>query len=364
MKRYYCLVLIGLFFVAYSKAQKTNCNISGTVDTSFNGKYMHLYGIDYSNLNPKINDSSLIQNGQFSFHVNLKTPGLLTSLYTEGAFTQIVIQPSNMTINLLGKEWYKPENIKLTNAAINEQYQTLKNKNNPFVNEKFKLYRLKDSLLEKHPDSSYVDLDNRIKVYENKEANSQKKFLMTHRNDYLSLYLLSYFMQLDDKPDTLRYLYGFLSDKLKKLPEGEKLSQKIKAIYAIENGKIAPDFQIKDTAGNIITLKSFRGKYILLDFWATWCGPCIQSMPSMKAFYTRNQSKGLQVISISFDTDKERWLKGIKQFDLNWTNVSELKGWNNELSTSYNIKYIPRAILIDPNGKKKKKEVDFSKNYF
>ncbi len=364
MKKRYSFLLLCFFFVFKIKAQSTNCNITGSVDTSFNGKYIHLYGIDYSGMNSGINDSSLIQNGRFAFHQSLKTPGLLTSLYTEGAFTQIIIQPADIEIKLIGKGWYKNENVKLTNASINEEYQILKRKNNPFLIKKLEMDRLKDSLLEKHPDSSYADLDSRIIFFGNKEASLQKEFLMTHGNDYLSLYLLSYFIRLDDKPDTLQYLYGFLSDELKKLPEGIKLSQKIKAIYAIENGKMAPDFQIKDTSGNIISLKSFRGKYVLLDFWATWCGPCIQSMPAMKAFYARNQSKGLQIVSISFDTEKDRWLKGIKQFELNWTNVSELKGWENELSSSYNIKYIPRAILIDPKGKIIEKDVDFSKSYF
>lgn len=363
MKKNYFVLLL-LHFTFFVKAQSTNCNIDGNVDTSFNGKYIHLYGIDYSGLNPKINDSCLIQNGYFSFHIDLKTPGLLASLYTEGAFTQIIIQPNNITMHLFGKEWYKSEKIIITNASSNNQFQELKRKNDLFAQEKYGLYHLKDSLLAKYPDSSFIDLDSQIKVYDNREANNQKQFLLSHRKDYLSLYLLSYFMHLDNKPDTLQYLYGLLSDELKKLPEGVKLSRKIKAINAIENGKIAPNFQLQDTLGNMISLKSFKGKYVLLDFWATWCGPCIESMPALKGFYTRNKSKGLQIISISFDTEKERWLKGIKQYDLNWTNVSELKGWQSQLGADYNIQYIPRAILIDPNGRIIEKDVDFSKNYF
>ena len=110
------------------------------------------------------------------------------------------------------------------------------------------------------------------------------------------------------------------------------------------------DFSMKDTNDQIITLSSFKGKYVLLDFWASWCGPCREEHPNLIAVYDNYKNKNFTILSVSIDTDKERWIKAIAKDKLIWTQVSDLKGGKSEVYLKYGITSIPANFLIDPNG--------------
>jgi len=127
--------------------------------------------------------------------------------------------------------------------------------------------------------------------------------------------------------------------------------------FNIENiagvGKNAPDFTQADTSGKQISLKDFRGKYVLLDFWASWCGPCRAENPSVVKAFNKYQGKGFTVVSVSLDRPgkKEDWMKAIHDDHLTWTNLSDLKFWGNAVAKLYDINAVPSNFLIDPNGK-------------
>jgi len=113
--------------------------------------------------------------------------------------------------------------------------------------------------------------------------------------------------------------------------------------------KIA-DFSERDTAGKTVSITSFRGKYVLIDFWASWCGPCRMENPNVVAAYNKYNNKNFTVLGVSLDQAKPAWLNAIKMDGLNWTQVSDLRGWSSELATKFKISSIPQNILIDPNG--------------
>jgi thiol-disulfide isomerase/thioredoxin len=117
-------------------------------------------------------------------------------------------------------------------------------------------------------------------------------------------------------------------------------------------GAIAPDIMLKDTAGNEITLSSLKGKYVLIDFWASWCGPCRIENPNVVSAYNKYKDKGFTIYSVSLDQDMARWKKAILVDKLSWPyHVSELKGWNSKVCQEYNITSIPNNFLLDPDGK-------------
>lgn len=119
----------------------------------------------------------------------------------------------------------------------------------------------------------------------------------------------------------------------------------------VETGNIAPDIKLPTPNGSIVALSSLRGKYVLIDFWASWCGPCRAENPNVVAAYNKFKDKNFTVYGVSLDNNKEKWEQAIKDDGLVWTQVSDLKGWSNEAATIYSIRSIPSNLLIDPDGK-------------
>jgi peroxiredoxin len=130
----------------------------------------------------------------------------------------------------------------------------------------------------------------------------------------------------------------------------EMLSGEVAKMRLTAIGREAPIFTQNDPDGNPVSLESFRGQYVLIDFWAAWCAPCRAENPNIVAAYGKYNDKGFEVFGVSLDRDRNAWLKAIKDDKLTWTNVSDLKYWNNEASRLYNISSIPSSFLLNPDG--------------
>lgn len=132
----------------------------------------------------------------------------------------------------------------------------------------------------------------------------------------------------------------------------EKMAEKVAKKEAIEVGKVAPNLQGMDPSGKTRSLSDLRGKVVLLDFWASWCGPCRRENPSVVKLYKTLQSKGFEIFSVSLDDKKDAWVNAIAQDNLSWANhISDLKGWKSSHGDIYNVNSIPFTVLIDQQGK-------------
>lgn len=116
-------------------------------------------------------------------------------------------------------------------------------------------------------------------------------------------------------------------------------------------GGTAPDFEQADPDGKSVKLSDFKGKYLLIDFWASWCGPCRMENPNVVKMYNKYKDLGFEILGVSLDNNKDRWIGAIEQDNLEWVHVSDLKGWKNEVAKMYNITAIPHTILLDKEGK-------------
>jgi peroxiredoxin len=180
---------------------------------------------------------------------------------------------------------------------------------------------------------------------------SVDSFILQRKSSYVSPFLLVVVNPLSEDVFLLERRYQKLSPEAQQSMYGKYLQEQI------DNGKVgaigsdALDFSQADTSGKMIRLSSFKGKYVLVDFWASWCKPCRMENPNVLAAYDRFKAKNFTVLGVSLDQNKSSWIKAINDDKLVWSQVSDLKFWNNDVARQYKIQQIPQNILIDPNGK-------------
>ena len=141
-----------------------------------------------------------------------------------------------------------------------------------------------------------------------------------------------------------------ISSELAGCPYVKDLDGIIKQLENVQIGKVAPEFSLPDTAGVSVSLSDFRGKYVLLDFWASWCPPCRRENPNVVKAFNEYKDKNFTIVGISLDKDKSKWMKAIADDNLAWTHLSDLKYWDSEIPALYGVRGIPANVLLDPDG--------------
>ncbi|WP_396178362.1 redoxin domain-containing protein [Flavobacterium sp.] len=188
-------------------------------------------------------------------------------------------------------------------------------------------------------------------ILQNELLNYTATYPEKNPNSFLSVLLLdNMFNQPEVNIQKIKTVYGSLSSKLQNTKPGLSIKTKIGNFKDLSEGNTAPDFSAPTPEGKTLSLKQAMGKVTIIDFWASWCGPCRKENPSVVALYKEFHPKGLNIIGVSLDKDGAKWKEAIAKDDLTWSHVSNLQFWTDPIAVLYNIKSIPATYILDDKG--------------
>ena len=184
----------------------------------------------------------------------------------------------------------------------------------------------------------------------NDDIQKSLKYFKANKTSLLSLFSFNRYTTFYADYAKVEKDFNLLPDWAKSSPDGKIIIAKINGAKSAQVDTKAKDFSQKSSTGKDVNLKSFDGKYILLDFWASWCAPCRKEHPNLIRIYEQFKDKNFDIISISLDSEKENWLKAISKDKLTWTQISDLKGQQNDIAVQYGVQSVPANFLINSKG--------------
>jgi thiol-disulfide isomerase/thioredoxin len=344
------LVLIGTILSCSKKVE--GYTINGTIDGQKEGM-LYLNFLDVAQT--VLKDSTKIVDGHFTFEGVVDQP-LKYSINLKGQDPYGIFILANETIEFKAKKdsFYAAEVSGATEDSIYKSYYKNEGKKISVFEEV--VYKAFDSVSQKGkvkltPEQK-VMMDKRFADLKTFSDDLTDKFIKSHKNQVAAALVMDdRIAYYDPTPEKVEEYYAILSPELQNSFFGKKLKTTIELNKKTAIGATALEFSQPDVNGKIIKLSDYKGKYVFVDFWASWCGPCRRENPYVEAAYKKYHDKGFNVLSVSLDNKKELWEKAIEEDGLPWTHVSDLKGFKNNVAILYGVKLIPTNYLIGPDGK-------------
>ena len=354
MKQTWIVAAIALSAAACQSNGSKNFTVTGEVKNA-PATVVYLEQISFENMPPQVLDSMTVTNGKFTLKGKAAEESLL-----QLRFPQVENSPLFFVINdksdiTLTGDWSDIRKLSYKGSPASERLRV-------FVDSlsatQQKLYMMQNEIQNGVQDSlsmiKQTEMTNMVTAFKT----YVKKTAMEDKSPMLSMFATSINIGTDVTENEAMF-----NSLVKRFPKHAGIQAVVKLFReSTANaappkqgtpaiGTMAPDITMPDVNGTNFSLSSLKGKYVLVDFWASWCGPCRAENPNLVKEYNAFKSKNFTILSVSLDNTKDKWLEAIKKDGLTWTHVSDLKYWQNEVAVQFGIQSIPASFILDPAGK-------------
>lgn len=347
------LMLVVAYAFAQEQEQKTDgWVIQGFLDGNYKADKVYLVEEEYINGPSKIIDSAKVVDNRYEFKgprvdvpkmyfIKSADPNCLSPI------TPVFIENGVIRVRA-NADFFLNRDV---SGTVNNDLFSLYNAAREYGVDSIRRVFVIDRMI--HPDkdreTQAKEYDARTDFLNSRNLSLQKNMVETYKDQVFAPFMIYWEMKADLSLDELKAWRQKIDPKLNNHPYTKQLDEYIR-LAAFGVGSVMPNFTLKTPDGKDISLKDFEGKYVLVDFWASWCGPCLREMPNVVKLYKECKGKNFEIFGVSLDNKKDAWVKAIKANGMKWPQGSDLKGWGSEPARLCNVSAIPFTVLIDPEG--------------
>ncbi len=296
-------------------------------------------------------DTLKLKSGKFTFTTTLNEPTLFVLAITGEKEIQPLVfyaEPGKTTIDGTLDSLAKS---KVDGGKTQEEYKTAAGDLMAIFNQGKSLYQPFQEAKQNGDVATQQKIQVQFEAINKQVLAYIIKYAADHKSSIIAAQLITFYLNDDAHDAEMKTAYEAFTDNVKTSVAGKKLKKTLDMKQNTTEGAVAADFTLPDTDGKNVSLSSFKGKYLLVDFWASWCGPCRGENPNVVAAYNAYKNKGFDVLGVSLDEERTAWLAAIDKDHLTWHHVSDLKGWSNSAAVLYGVQSIPMNFLLDKDGK-------------